>query len=81
MLARARANYGQKFTNLFLSAVQVLLLLVLLVTLALGQRQRDCAQQGENRLLNPTTSMTSLQMTCSVDPGAEVSSTEQFLWE
>lgn len=56
------------------------MLLLAVLDLALGQRQRECALQGVNRLLNPTTSMTSVTMSCLVDVGVEVNISEQFVW-
>ena len=56
------------------------MLLLAALALALGQRQRECAVQGVNRLLNPTTSMTSINMSCPVDTEAEVNISDQFVW-
>ena len=55
-------------------------LFVLLLECALGQQQRPCAVKGVNRLLDPTTSMTSVSMSCPVDEGAGVDVPEQFNW-
>lgn len=51
-----------------------------MLDIALGQRQQVCTMQGVNRLLNPTTNMASVTMSCPVEMGAEVSIPEPFVW-